>query len=93
MALKRKEPKPAHGTFKADEPGCLLIDIKYLPQKAYGSVRRYLFVAVDRATRWVFVHIYPAQTAAKARRFLRELERAAPMDSTRVLTDNVLCAE
>ena len=50
--------------------------------------RRYLFVAIDRATRWVFVRIYPAKTAANARRFLRDLERAAPMRITRVLTDN-----
>ena len=32
QALKPKEPKPAHGTFKAYEPGYLHIDIKYLPQ-------------------------------------------------------------
>ena len=50
--------------------------------------RRYLFVAIDRATRWVFVRIYPAKTAANARRFLRDLERAAPMKITKVLTDN-----
>jgi hypothetical protein len=35
--------------------------------------RRYLFVAIDRATRWVFVRIMPAKTAANARRFLRDL--------------------
>ena len=87
-ALKPKEPKPAHGTFKAYEPGYLHIDIKYLPQMADEDRRRYLFVAIDRATRWVFVRIYPAQTAANARRFLRDLERAAPMKITRVLTDN-----
>jgi transposase InsO family protein len=34
------------------------------------------------------VCIYPAQTAANARRFLRYLARAAPMKITRVLTDN-----
>jgi transposase InsO family protein len=88
QALKPKEPKPAHGAFKAYEPGYLHIDIKYLPQMADESARRYLFVAIDRATRWVFVRIYPAQTAANARRFLRDLERAAPMKITCVLTDN-----
>lgn len=50
--------------------------------------RRYLFLAIDRATRWVFARIFQAQTAANARRFLRDLERAAPMKITRVLTDN-----
>jgi len=39
-------------------------------------------------TRWVFVRIYPAKTAANARRFLRNLERAAPMKITHVRTDN-----
>ena len=64
------------------------VDVKYLPQMADEDRRRYLFVAIDRATRWVFVRIYPAKTAANARRFLRDLERAAPMRITQVLTDN-----
>ena len=86
--LKPKEAKPTHSFFKAYEPGYLHIDIKYLPQMADEDRRRYLFVAIDRATRWVFVRIYPTQTAANARRFLRDLARAAPMNITRVLTDN-----
>jgi len=50
--------------------------------------RRSLFVAIDRANRGVFVRIYSAKTAATARRFLRDLERAAAMKITKVLTDN-----
>ena len=53
--LKPKEAKPTHSSFKAYEPGYLHIDIKYLPQMADEDRRRYLFVAIDRATRWVFV--------------------------------------
>jgi transposase InsO family protein len=86
-ALKPKEPKPGHGTFKPYEPGYLHIDVRYLPQMADEYRRRSLFVTIDRATRWVFVRIYPAQTAANARRFLRDLERASLMKITRVLTD------
>ena len=86
--LKPKAAKPAHKPFKAYEPGYLHIDVKYLPQMADEDRRRYLFVAIDRATRWVFVRIYAAKTAANARRFLRDLDRAAPMRITRVLTDN-----
>ncbi len=86
--LKPQEIKPAHGTFKAYEPGYLPVDIKYLPQMADEDRRRYLFVAIDRATRWVFVRIYPAQTTANARRFLLDVARAAPMKITHVLTDN-----
>lgn len=51
--------------------------------------RRYLFVAIGRSTRWVFVWNYPAQTAANAVRcFLRDMARAAPIKVTQVLTDN-----
>jgi len=52
------------------------------------TARRYLFVAIDRATRWVFVRVYRAKTAANARRFLRDLERACPMRIRTILTDN-----
>jgi transposase InsO family protein len=86
--LRSKPERSAHKPFRAYEPGYLHIDVKYLPQMADEERRRYLFVAIDRATRWVFVRIYPARTAANARKFLRDLERAAPMKITRVLTDN-----
>ena len=52
------------------------------------TTRRYLFVAIDRATRWVFVRIMPAKTAANARRFLRDLHRACPIRIAKILTDN-----
>jgi hypothetical protein len=51
QALKPKEASPAHGSFKACEPGCLHVDIKYLPQMADESARRDLFVAFARAKR------------------------------------------
>ena len=68
--------------FKAYAPGYLHVDVKYLPQMADGeadqktvrgtvfppNARRYLFVAIDRATRWVFIRIYKSRTAANARR-------------------------
>ena len=85
---KPKAPKPAHKPFKAYEPGCVHIDVKYLPRMGDEDRRRYLFVAIDRATRRAFVRLNPARTAADARRFLRDLDRAAPMKITRVLTDN-----
>jgi hypothetical protein len=50
--LKPKDAKPTHSSFKAYEPGYLHIDIKDLPQMADEDRRRYLFVAIDRATRW-----------------------------------------
>jgi hypothetical protein len=50
------EPAPMK-TFKDYEPGFLHIDIKYLPQMPDETKRRYLFVAIDRATRWVYFRI------------------------------------
>ena len=52
------------------------------------TTRRYLFVAIDRATRWVFMRLMPAKTAANARRFLRDLHRACPIRIAKILTDN-----
>ena len=50
------------------------------------TARRYLFVAIDRATRWVFIRIYNSKTAANARRFLRDLERVCPLRIRTILT-------
>lgn len=86
--MKAKAPRPKHSAFKAYEPGYIHIDVKYLPQMADETRRRYLFVAIDRATRWVFIRIFNAKTAANARRFLRDLERACPMRIRTILTDN-----
>ncbi len=62
------------------------MDVKYLPQMADESSRSYLVVAIDRATRWVFIRIYKSKTAANARRFLRDLERACPIHIRTALT-------
>ena len=86
--LQAKAPRPVHKTFKAYEPGYLHIDVKYLPQMAEETSRRYLFVAIDRATRWVFIRVFKSKTAANARRFLRDLERACPIRIRTILTDN-----
>lgn len=45
------EPKVPYKPFKDYEPGYLHMDVKYLPQMADETERRYLFVAIDRATR------------------------------------------
>jgi Integrase core domain. len=91
--LQAKAVRPKHSGFKAYEPGYIHVDVKYLPQMADETARRYLFVAIDRATRWVFIRIFKAKTAANARRFLRDLERACPLRIRTILTDNVLCRE
>lgn len=67
--LKAKAPKSKHSAFRAYESGYIHIDVKYLPQMADEDRRRYLFVAIDRATRWVFIRVFKPKTAANARRW------------------------
>jgi len=80
-------PAPAK-SFKDYAPGFLHMDIKYLPQMADETARRYLFVAIDRATRWVFLRIYADQSEISSTDFLRRLQAAAPMKIVKLLTDN-----
>ena len=75
-------PKETHKAFKAYEPGYLHMDIKYLPQMADETRRRYLFVAIDRATRWVFAAIKKDKTSASACSFLKALHAACPIKIT-----------
>jgi transposase InsO family protein len=81
-------PTRASKTFKSYEPGFVHIDIKYLPQMPDETQRRYLFVAIDRATRWVFVRIYADQSEASSCDFLWRVHQTAPMKIAKVLTDN-----
>lgn len=75
-------------TFKDYEPGYLHIDIKYLPKMPDESARRYLYVAIDRATRWVFLRTYRDQTERSSVDFLRRVHKATPFKITKLLTDN-----
>ena len=78
----------AKKTFKDYGPGFLHIDIKYLPKMPDEAEQRYLFVAIDRATRWVYLAIYDDQTDASSTDFLRKVHQAAPMKIQKLLTDN-----
>jgi transposase InsO family protein len=80
-----KEPKK---TYKDYAPGFVHIDIKYLPKMQDEAQRRYLFVAIDRATRFVFMHIYDDQSELSSTDFLRKVVDAAPMKIIKLLTDN-----
>jgi len=50
--------------------------------------RRHLFVAIDRATRWVYVRTYRNQYQVNSTAFLRRLRRIAPMVIEMPLTEN-----
>ncbi len=88
LAQERGEAAPVVKTFKSYEPGFVHVDIKYLPQMPDETERRYLFVAIDRATRWVHLRVYSDQSDVSSTRFVASLIKAAPMKITKILTDN-----
>lgn len=86
--LRPAPAKPSVTSFKDYVPGFVHVDVKYLPQMVDEDTRRYLFVAIDRATRWVYVAIKPDKSARAAKAFLAALARAAPFRIATLLTDN-----
>lgn len=87
-ALRPVAERTPMKTFKDYEPGFVHVDIKYLPQMPDEVRRRYLFVAIDRATRWVYMEIRGDKTQRSACAFLKALHAKAPFRITRLLTDN-----
>ena len=81
-------PEGKHNSFKTYEPGYVHVEVKYLPQMQDEDKRRYVFVAIDRATRWVFIAIKQHKTVAAATAFLTAVRKAAPFRIHSILTDN-----
>ncbi|MCK7583199.1 MAG: DDE-type integrase/transposase/recombinase [Chromatiales bacterium] len=92
--LQALKPQPidsearAVKTFKDYEPGVVHVDVKYLPQMSGEDRAQYLFAAIDRATRWVYVEILPEKTAQHIADFLERLIAKAPFTITKVLANN-----
>jgi len=53
-----------------------------------GEGKVYLYVAVDRASKFVYAEVHPSPTMAAAAAFLRHVTAAVPYKITKVLTDN-----
>ena len=82
------------GTFKDYDLGFVHIDIKHLPKlrTANGESRkRFLYVAIDRCSRWVHLAVKDDELATSAVAFLKEAVRAFPFKITHVLTDRGSC--
>jgi transposase InsO family protein len=93
--LPPSEPaRKPHGTFKAYEVGFVHVDVKHLPKlrDRDGSTRkRYLYVAIDRASRYVHLAVKDDETTASAVAFLTEALGAFPFRVMHVLTDRGSC--
>lgn len=82
------EEKQKHKQFKDYDPGFLHIDIKYLPVMPDQSTRPYLYVAIDRATRWVYLDVLADKKAKTAAGFLKRVQDACPVHIYPVRIDN-----
>ena len=70
------------------------MDIKHLPklETAEGERRkRFLYVAIDRASRWVHLAVRDNEGTASAIAFRQAAIAAAPVQVTHVLTDRGSC--
>lgn len=72
--------------FRACPPGFLHVDVFYLPR--LDRQRRYLFVAIDRATRLLTTQVSDTRETASALAFLAHCQRFYPFRLYRILTDN-----
>ena len=98
--LNRRPPKPTvhsrkgQGHFHDYDLGFIHIDVKHLPKlrTADGEIRkRFLYVAIDRCSRFVHLDVYEAENAANAVAFLKAARKAFPFQITHVLTDRGSC--
>jgi transposase InsO family protein len=82
------------GTFKEYDLGFVHVDIKHLPKlrDRDGVTRqRYLYVAIDRCSRFVHLAVKDDETERSAVAFLKEAICALPFQVTHVLTDRGSC--
>jgi len=88
LISEKDGPEKPVKKFKDYEPGFIHADIKYLPKMPDEESRKYLFTAVDRATRWVHLEVRASKTAEEARSFLKNIIENAPFFISKILTDN-----
>src|SRR5215207_5241255 len=82
------------GMFKDYNLGFLYVDIKHLPKlrdRDGVTRKRYLYVAIDRCSRFVHLAVKDDETEHSAVAFLKEAIRAFPFQVTDVLTDRGSC--
>jgi transposase len=84
----------SHSRFKAYDLGFVHMDIKPLPKlrTANGESRkRFLYVAIDRCSRWVHLAVKDDELTESAIAFLKQAIGAFPFKITHVLTDRGSC--
>ena len=87
VSARAKAATTKPGTFDVAQPcGFIHLDIKYLPP--LNRQRTYAFVAIDRATRYVYLEIHRDRRGATAQAFLARFLAHFPQKVHTILTDN-----
>lgn len=80
------QEKEKRKKFKEYDPGYLHIDVTYIP-KLEGK-KKYIFVAIDRATRLVYISLKDNRDKQCSKQFLEECLKFFPFKIEKILTDN-----
>lgn len=86
ISSRQTMPRQKAQAFEASPCGFIHLDIKYL--STLGGKRAYAFVAIDRATRYVYVEILYERSGTTARAFFERFLAHFPHPVHTVLTDN-----
>ena len=87
LTKRRKDAKKRiNQQFKDYDPGFLHIDITYWPK--FNWIKYYIFVAIDRATRLIYLEIHDNKRADTSAKFLEKALKFFPFKIEKVLTDN-----
>jgi hypothetical protein len=86
LSRRPKPDKPPVGVFEQTTIGFIHIDLKHLP--ALEKRKSYAFVAVDRATRYVYLEIHSNREAKTAAAFLERFLVHFSHPVHTILTDN-----
>src|SRR6476660_4266264 len=86
ISQRKKPDRPSLGVFEQATVGFIHIDLKHLP--ALERRKSYVFVAIDRVTRYVYVEIHRRRDAGTSAGFLKRFLAHFPYPVHTILTDN-----
>jgi transposase-like protein len=86
ISRRKKPDRPSVGVFEQATVGFIHFDLKHLP--ALERRKSYAFVAIDRATRYVYVEIHQRRDAKTSAGFLKRFLAHFPHRVHTILTDN-----
>jgi transposase InsO family protein len=86
ISRRARPERPRIGTFEQATVGFIHIDLKHLP--ALERRKSYAYVAIDRATRYVYVEVHAKRDAETSAGFLKRFLTHFPYPVHTILTDN-----